>query len=505
MIIYEDLLQELCAKYNISPAVPRAYIEQYSEKDLKHLAIGCGIGKTVGLAIALKCCPDLYVIYMSSTHSRLTEFVNLLHEFGVGYHYMKQSKEVDPRYDDLADIEISKALILTNCMFQLVPQDLILGANKTGKIWVERMIVVDELPPILLKVCYDTPGYKFIKGKFSQQGLHEGEWNKMKNIDRIFKEEHIYTPYNDILTLPSVARSVVQFGYYKSAKAKHQLLTKLHQRDITVPKLYHENPEVEDYTNFYLSIKDVFLVKNLTGIIMDATADLYSEILGTTPMNIEVIKDYARFIDKFYYTHLAFDFSQRDFIINNLMKILDTYLPTLRTYPGPYYICTHNSSIYEGWGEEKVAKEDIMEALLQRFKIVETNDNKDFLLCRNSDKEIETDKYGRLIIEPDDVLVSNFNRVRGSNFFRDCRTVMLIGSFLLPESELQEMIEDNNYHINPKKLQLNLAIADAVQEISRGCLRQRNINKKQNVFLLGDIRVLEGVIEYMEIKNAVKL
>ena len=72
-------------------------------------------------------------------------------------------------------------------------------------------------------------------------------------------------------------------------------------------------------------------------------------------------------------------------------------------------------------------------------------------------------------------------------------------------NDIESLLEGLKETADKYEIQHDLSVSDAVQEISRGCLRQRNINKKQNVFLLGDIRVLEGVIEYMEIKNAVKL
>lgn len=502
MQINDELKDKYCEEFGINKDIPTWYSETLSLKKANHyLAIPCGTGKTIGLAIAAVCDPELAFCYVASTHSRLREFVNTLDFMKVPYHYIHSSNETLPSSEEYTSICTSRIIIMTSSMLLQFPYSSVEFWMKSKTRFINRGLVIDELPKILLKIWYDNASWNF----FSHYMIGT-KFNKFLywQLHHLFDNEDLVIDFDSALNESMPRSSDKQM---KLLMARGYFSNLMRSLELPAPVDYAKDEHgVPDKTKFiyherYLTIRQVYLNKcNYSTIILDATADLYSNLLGSEG-GLEFEKDYKHYIEECFYIHFDSGFKQRDRILQDFMLIFKKYLPTIRTYEGPYYIVSHNSSLYDGMGEEKTANEEIEAQLKQIFKTVYINENKDFILCRESDEEVKTDDFGRVITLPTDIFISNFARSRGSNFFRDCRFVWILGTFYLPESELRAMIDQNEYDVSAKEVQKNLAIADAVQEISRGCIRKRNPKEKMTLFMCGDADVMEGVVDYMGIRD----
>lgn len=489
--IYEgfDKLPEVCKEYGINPAIPKMYHDYLTDPDdtgSYYLDIPCGTGKTIGLAIACSLFDDMNITYVASTHSRLREFVDTLSYLHVPFEYITESRQLI----DNPGIDQAKIIVMTSCMLLQFDYHKLECRNRTS--YTKRALVIDELPKILLHVEYDLDAYKVIKSDNYPQRFTVQNYNK---LCKLFQGENLYFEFDSVLCNQnpmSLSKRQKVFGGWK------YFIKELHKSHLTEPKQY-------EYNDYYMSILRVYLYKAKISLVMDATADLYSEVLGATEVELPVEKDYYKFIDQFHYLNAGKLFTQRDIIIKDLQGFIEQGLGLLTRYPGPYYLVTHNSGVYDGMGEEKVTNEDFLKYLNTQFKIVYEDPHKDFILCRSEDAPIEVDDFGRPISLDNDLFISNFGRSRGSNAFRNCRTVWLLGSFFLPEQQLSTMIEQNKFSMTSHQLMINLAIADAVQEISRGCLRKRDPENKMNVLMIGDQDVINGTIEYLGINNASEL
>ena len=489
-----NLLLQLCNKYNIDPIIPIKYIQTIKSEGNYYQNLQCGTGKTIGLAIAAKVVPDLSFNYVASTHSRLREFVDTLLRLQVNHYYLTASRLV---INDYSVVQASRIIILTSSMLLQFDYSKIEYFIRGSK-YNYRPLIIDELPKIILQVLYDLKSWNL----FTKNLPKSYNYSKCSSVSDLFSNEDLYVTFDEALnSVPKGNSEYLKKAFY----SKLHILKRLSEKNYPQPKDYSDNLDEFEYNVAYLSIFDVYLSKAKTTIILDATSDLYYEVLSSKPMFPHVTRDYSSFIEDCYYMHLNYGFKQRDNIINNLIKYIKSFLPELFKLEGPYYLATHNSSVYDGMGEEKVVQDDIMNQFKQIFKQVYTNDNKDFILCRSSDNEIKLDDFGRVLAEDTDLFISNYGRSRGSNYFRDCRTVWLLGSFFLPDNELRQMLNDTSINLDYKRLQTNLAIADGVQEISRGCIRKRKIDEKMNIIMMGDIKVLKGIIDYMGINNAIKM
>lgn len=484
-------MQSLCNEYGININIPLAYIEYIHKKGHFYLGIPCGLGKTIGLAIAAACDDDLRFNYVASTHSRLSEFVDTLAYLGVDFHYMRSSNESLTGTPDFQILKSSRIIILTSSMLLQFDYSII------GGLMCNRALIIDELPKILLPVYYDTRSYEMMKGL-------DGRFNRINYLDvhKCLLDEDLYFGFDSALnnnepyTVPK--RKKIFF-------ARYEIIHKFLKKNPPKPKVFAEGDKFE-YDIFYLTMLDLYLSKSNTSIILDATADLYHEVIQSEEIMIDgVTKDYADYIDQVRYGSIGERFAQRDFILSHTESIISEIIPELQQFPGPYYLVTHNSGVYDGMGESKIVNDGFTSFMEGMFKQTYVNDNKDFILCRSTDNKIESDKNGKVITENTDLFISNFARSRGSNFFRNCRTVCLLGSFFLPEKELKTMLTQNHFEVKASDLQTNLAIADAVQEISRGCIRKRDKNNRMNLIMIGDKNVINGVFNYMNIHDAIEM
>ena len=496
----EEKLLDLCEEYKINPEIPKFYISRIkSEERHTKLSIPCGTGKTVGLGIAMAACPDLYVIYVASNHKRLEEFQNILKKFMIETDYISQSKQLH----NYTGIRVPGIIMTTSMLLQFNDvglRNVYIGGRLMT---VDRLLIIDECPnlfnpisfspvdiAIFYKTCRDlnlirsidtvTPpailtsalGIKLIRDLYRNGSITINFDLGLQISDKVAVD-----PKTD-----AEGRS-----YFISRAISHLGLEG--KLDNVVDYVINE-ADLNDWITVVLSPASVFLDRLDRSIITDATSDLYSDLLPGKVETLGMNKEYNKYIEKVMDLNTLLDLYLFNIDKNSIIETFDNMIPKiqnlLKEVQGPTYLVTYNSCIYNGDGRDKVIKEDFFETLSKYYKTVYIHPDKDFILCRNSPNKVEFDDKDNLITEKFDLLISNYNRNRGSNIFRNCRNVILIGGFYQKIGNIQKLIEDNDMNVSPELIQENLAISDAIQEISRGCIRQRKEDLKQTIYLFGD-------------------
>lgn len=485
------------------------------------LTVPCGIGKTLGLAIVLKLSRILNrgirVMYLSSTHRGLQEFQNKLKMLDIQGSYIDSSSKL------VADVVVSKSIILMTTSMYIQAMSCGLNVSSLGRgSLITRWLIIDECPKLSTRIKY-VP-YEFLVHKdeyityadlVKSNALTDVEMNRIVFIvASLFNEGKIEVKDDVSINDPKFNPD----RYDTTLLARLYLLMLICQR---FPQDYNRLLDAEAkwreehivseltlvrnpiYLTSSFSAKDVYLARYDKTLILDATADLYSELLDLNLVNFGLEKDYYKYIDKLVDLGSSkilhkFKFNiNKDKFIEETHDIIYLVLQFIKSLSDKnIYIVTYDNGLYRSTEELKnikieseldFIKPKILKSL-QFYGVVTTHD-KDYIEVKMNDKVIR---------------IANYNRNRGSNYFRDSTAVFLLGEFWLKSSCINQLIRDYDLKVNLDDALFKLAVADAVQEISRGCLRKRDTNQKESIYLLGRSEWMNAINEYLGVKSDIE-
>ena len=492
-----DVIYENCFEYNIDSKIPLFYIKYFQDGEIMdlNLTLPCGVGKTLGLAIALKACPNLFLTYVASNHKRLRDFADYLDLLDVQYTLVTDSEQLNENR-----LVLDKVILMTSSMMIQFYNSSLSGISK-ARVRIERTLIIDECPKILTPIAYNRLMlYNFYKvclqevftvnNKYEPPFILMNEYTSL-NIRNLFEIGAIRVL--DDLAINKRKRVLEDT---LDLEAKSYFLTRVLGRDrcLDIKDFYKSFELTYDenkiYSSLVLTPAEVILDRYKKTLILDATADLYSEVLPGVNESLGIKKEYDKYIDKIYDLNDLYELrdykylTKKSEIIEKFPELIHRLISNL-TKNKKTYLVTYNSAIYE---ENKIIKGSIYNILKEFYQRIENDPEGDFIYCSNNNSTE---------IVPGDLLIANYNRNRGTNKFRECDNIILLGQFNLPLNQLISLQEGLETEIAPNELQLKLSIGDAVQEISRGCLRQRKEDKRETIYLFGTHEWKLGICKYL--------
>ena len=499
-------MEYLCKEYNIDISIPKTYLKLVGVVDKSfYYDLPAGTGKTIGLAIAVACCDSLSIIYSCQNHSRLKEFYNILSKFMNEHEIKYVNSSTDFNLELLPSIRV---LLMTSSM--LINSKLFTHTFYVRKdmVNIPRLLVIDELPNIINKLHYD----RLMMALFFRSLMTDKSFIDDKNftdgIPPIFiNSKGMIKAVEGQFNAGFISFEDIAINNYKNSEigldSKGFFLNLVRRFEWKTPEDILSTPVVveDSSTTKYLTIKELYTYRGNNLLILDATSDLYCDLIESEKLDENYNKNYKdytnRIVDLSNTKELMSHEYSKYYIINNIVGILSDIIDYTNKLSTPSYIITHNSAIYDGEGNDKLIKDFVQEFLNTRYKYVTIN--ADYIHCSNLSNKI---------IQDNDIIISNYNRCRGTNSFKECSNVFLIGEFRLPIDELDNVLDgwehnefkDRKFPYNSEELCIRLSVADAIQEINRGCMRKRNVNSKENIYLFGSNEWIQRICNYLDVE-----
>lgn len=501
-------LVDLCIQYDIDQRIPKFYLD-YDDKrlaedgeDLTKLVLPCGVGKTVGLAIALAARKNMYIMYVASNHKRLEEFGNTLTEFGVDYTYIRSSQEINV----LGIVNQTCVLMTTSMLLQFFGTTFAVRFGMGGKI-LRRTLIIDECPKLMTPILYCRTLLYSFRETCDKLGL-------IINYD--YKPPFIKLSY-----FPgALMKALFRFGAFRVLgdlainSDKHELESEIDleakcffiaralarsPREDLRAMITNQDLEIarnEKMSRMVLSAEEVYGGRFNKTLILDATADLSENCLKGTTENLGIEKSYNKYINKVInlnnYYQLLDNSKEKSGILIEFVDIFMKIKPLLDKTGKRNYIVTYKDAIYDQ-GDIRC---DLIEYMNSQYENFEVDPEGDYLRWWT----IQKDKFGDEEIY--ETMISNYNRNRGTNKFRNCDNVVLIGQFNYPLNDIESLLEGLKETADKYEIQHDLSVSDAVQEISRGCLRKRLENNKENIYLFGDSSWIDSISSYLKVPTS---